>query len=80
MDKEPLSATEARLRLQYGNLLSLRDIAQELCYPSIAAARKAMYRGTLPVPVVQLPPRRAWFASARAVAEVLDRVDQRDRG
>lgn len=62
---------EAALRERFGDLLNLSDLAVVLRYPSTGAIRKARYRGQLPVPLVQMPPRRGWFATAEAVAELL---------
>lgn len=61
----------AALRDRFGDLLTLSDLAIVLRYPSIWAIRKARARGQLPVPLIQMPPRRQWFATAEAVAELL---------
>jgi hypothetical protein len=66
---------EELLRKRYGELLTLRDLAVVLRYPSLAAIRKARSRGRLPLKLVQLPPRRGWFATPKAVAELLDALD-----
>lgn len=66
---------ERDLVARYGEVLTLADIAQVLRYPSLAAARQARVRGTLPVPVAKLALGRKWVATARAVAEVLVRLD-----
>jgi hypothetical protein len=62
---------EALLRERFGDLLTLSDLAVVFRYPSAGAVRKALSRGHFPVPLVQMPPRRGWFATAEAVAELL---------
>lgn len=62
---------EAALRKRYGEVLTLPDLADILRYPSVGAIRKARSRGQLPLALVQMPPRRGWFATAEAVAELL---------
>ena len=68
-----LTKTEraAALRERFGDLLTLAELAVVLRYPSVGAIRKARLRGQLPVPLVQMPPRRGWFATADEVAELL---------
>lgn len=70
----------ASLLDRYGSLLTLADVAKVFRYPSVQAARKARVRGSLPVTMCKIPPRRGWFATAAAVAEVLSRIDHRDLG
>lgn len=60
---------------QFGELLSIADLASALRYPSAAAVRQARRRGRLPVEMQLLSGRRGWFATARAVAEYLYQVD-----
>ncbi len=60
---------------RYGQLLTLTDLTEVLRYPSVQALRKARIRGRLPLELVQFPNRRGWFATARAVAELLERLD-----
>jgi len=64
------------LRERFGELLTLKDLAVVLRYPSVAAVRKARLRGQLPIKLVQLPPRRGWFATPETVAEFLDGLDR----
>ena len=66
---------EARLTQQFGELLSVADLASVLRYPSAAAVRQARRRGRLPVEMQLLSGRRGWFATARAVAEYLYQID-----
>lgn len=61
---------------RYGLLLSLKDVAETLRYPSLQAARKAILRGKFPIPLVRMPPRRGWFATASVVAAFLDSLEQ----
>lgn len=67
---------------RYGSLLTLADVAKVFRYPTVQAARKARVRGSLPVTMSRIPPRRGWFATATDVAEALSRLDQsgRDEG
>ena len=67
---------EQALRQTYGELLTLQDLASVLRYPSLGAIRQARARGKLPLKLVQLPPRRGWFATPKAVAELLDALDR----
>ena len=69
------SALELSLRAKYGELLSTSDVAHVLRYGSAQAVRKARLRGTLAVPMQQLPGRRGWFTTARSVAAYLDQLD-----
>jgi hypothetical protein len=64
------------LRERFGDLLTMSDLAAIFRYSSVGAIHKARSRGQLPVPVVQMPPRRGWFATAEAVAEVLCALDR----
>jgi len=66
---------ENNLRERYGELLTLADLADLFRYPSSQALLKARSRGQLSVPLIKFPNRRGWFATARAVAEFLDRID-----
>lgn len=70
-----LSALELSLRAKYGELLSTSDLARVLRYGSAQAVRKARLRGALAVPMQQLPGRRGWFTTARAVAAYLEELD-----
>ena len=60
---------------QYGQLLSLADVAHALRYPSVEAARKAMLPGTFPVEMKKLPPRRGLFVTPKQLATYLDSLD-----
>lgn len=71
----PKAQIEAELRTRYGSLLTLSDLAVVLRYPSVAAVRKARLRGHLPVRVSRMPPRRGWFTTPSAVAELLARIE-----
>lgn len=70
---------EAALRERFGDLLTLSDLAIVLRYPSVGAIRKARSRGQLPIHLVQMPPRRGWFATAGAVAELLCLLESEGR-
>lgn len=66
---------ERDLRDRYGALLTIDDVAQLLRYSSSHAVRQARTRGALPIPMIQLPPRRNWFAPVAGVAEFLARLE-----
>lgn len=68
---------EDELREDFGALLTQTDLARLLRYPTVQAVRKARARGNLAIPMFQLPMRRGWFATARAVAEFLATLEQR---
>ncbi len=72
---------EDALREEFGALLTQSDLARLLRYPSVQAVRKARARGNLAIPMFQLPMRRGWFTTTRAVAEFLvslERLRQED--
>lgn len=63
------------LRARFGELLSLRDVAELLRYPSLRAIQQARRRGTLGIPFVRIVGRRGWFATVRGVASYLDALE-----
>lgn len=67
---------ETALREKYGEVLSLADLAEVLNYPSVKAIQKARQRDVLAVPAQQLPGRRGWFVTTRAVAAYLNSIDE----
>lgn len=67
---------ERTLRERFGEVLTLSDLAAVLRYPSVSAIRKAKSRGRLPIALVQMPPRRGWYATAGSVAEFLCALDE----
>ncbi len=70
---------EVALRQRFGDVLTLSDLAVILRYPSAGAVRKARARGQLPLQLVQMPPRRGWFATIEAVAELLCNLENGTR-
>ena len=79
MNDKSASLTRAgALRERYGELLTLAELAQLFRYPSNQALLKARARGQLSIPLIKFPNRRGWFASARMVAEYLDRIEAED--
>lgn len=53
---------------RYGPVLGARVLYQALGYPSPAALRQALLRGTVNIPIFEIPNRRGRFALARDVA------------
>jgi hypothetical protein len=70
-----IAETERSLRDRFGELIGLDELADLLHFPSVGAIRKARLRGRLPVAVAQLPRRRGWYTTPRAVAEMLVRLE-----
>jgi hypothetical protein len=70
------SERAAALRQRYGELLTLAELAQLLKYPSVGALHKARFRNKLPLQLVQMPPRKRWYATVDAVAELLCCLEQ----
>lgn len=69
------SERASALREQYGELLTLAELAPILKYPSVGALHKARHRNKLPLRLVQMPPRKRWYATVDAVAELLFRLE-----
>lgn len=62
------STLERELIERYGLMLSSRTLWKVLCYPTAAAWRQSICRGTVPVPIFRLPGRSGYFALAHDVA------------
>lgn len=60
---------EARLRDQFGELLTLEEVAEVMRYPTSDALRKANSRGNAPVKLFKIPNRRGLYARASEVAK-----------
>lgn len=71
---------EDGLVLTYGPLLTMADVSKVLRYPSVQAVQKARLRGSLPIKMVRIPPRRGWFVSSRCLAEFLASVELQSAG
>ena len=56
---------------QYGQLLSSAALSKVLGFPSTNALCQAVIRGTVPIPLMEIPNRRGRFALARDVAKWL---------
>lgn len=69
-----LRSRESDLLERYGELLTLAELANVFRYPSSQALLKARARGQLTLPLIKFPHRRGWFATARTVANYLDRI------
>lgn len=57
---------------QYGQLLTLSEVAEVLKYRTVGAARKAHDRGQLPVNLYRFDDRKGLFAKANELAEALE--------
>jgi hypothetical protein len=62
-----MTREDALLR-QYGELVSLKEIAFQLKFPTAEAARKSHERGHLALELFRLPKRRGLYAYTRALA------------
>lgn len=71
---------EDGLALRYGPLLTMADVSRVLRYPSVQAVQKARLRGSLPIKMFRMPPRRGWFVSSHSLAEFLVAVDLQSAG
>ncbi len=67
-DKSLREALEFELVNRYGPILSGQQLVTVLAYPSLAAFRQAVTRGTVPVPVFSIEKRRGKYALAKDVA------------
>lgn len=65
-------STFESLESRYGLLMSLRDVAEVLKYPTVDSVRKALTRKSLMLPVVRLPNRREIFIRTDDLADYLD--------
>lgn len=66
---------EEAIAARYGELLTLRDLAEVLKYSSVSAIRQARLRGTLAVHTQQIRGRKGWFATATEVAVFLKSLE-----
>lgn len=65
-------AREDALLRQYGELVSLKEIAFQLKFPTAEAVRKSHERGHLALELIRLPKRRGLFAYTRALAQLMN--------
>jgi hypothetical protein len=63
------------LRDRYGEILTLEEVAEVFRFKTVAAARKAHERKTLPVALYRFKGRSGYFARAPEVAESLENMD-----
>ena len=70
-----VAAKERALAEKYGELMSLEDVAKALRYPSVQSARKAILRGSFPLNMIRLPPRRGLYIPVKHVAIYLATLD-----
>lgn len=66
-------STFESLESRYGLLMSLKDVAEVLKYPTVDSVRKALARKTLALPTTRLPNRREIFIRTNELAGYLDR-------
>jgi hypothetical protein len=64
------------LRSRYGDLLTLKEIAEVFRYPTVGAVRKANSRGTLPVKLYRFPNKNGFYAKVREVADSISCMKQ----
>lgn len=62
------SQLEADMHVKYGFMVSGEELSQILGYPTRAAFRQAIVRGTVPIPVFKLPNRRGRFALVKDIS------------
>jgi hypothetical protein len=70
-----VAAKERALAEKYGELMSLEDVVKALRYPSVQSARKAILRGSFPLDMLRLPPRRGLYVTVKQVAIYLAALD-----
>ena len=70
-----IAAKERALAEKYGELMSLEDVVKALRYPSVQSARKAILRGSFPLDMLRLPPRRGLYVTVKQVAIYLAALD-----
>lgn len=69
----PITGTrEDALLRQYGELVTLKEVAFQLKFPSPDAVRKCHERGSLPLELFRFPKRRGLYAYTRALARLLN--------
>ncbi len=64
-----------RLLQKYGELLTMKELAIVLRYPSVGAVRTAAHRGRLPVRLYQFSHKRGKFAKVEEVAACLNAME-----
>lgn len=57
-------------------LVSTKELAKLLAYPSAAAVRQAITRGYFPIKVMKLPHRKGYFAWRETVEEHLNKLKE----
>ena len=72
-----IAAKERVLAELYGELMSLEDVVKALRYPSVQSARKAILRGSFPLEMIRLPPRRGLYVTVNQMALYLAALDSR---
>jgi len=67
-----------RLIAQYGEILSVKEIAEVFKYSSPSSVRKAHELGHLPVKLKKFPERRGQYATASSVAHAIGWLDDEE--
>lgn len=78
----PKTVTDDRLKRllqKYGELLTLKELAAVLRYPSVGAIRTAAHRGRLPVRLYQFSQKRGKYAKTEEVAACLNAMETDDK-
>ncbi len=70
-----ISDREQRLISLYGEILSVKELAQVFKYSSPGSVRKAHELGHLPVKLKKFRNRRGFFATAKSVATAIAQLE-----
>ena len=71
------SKRESAIRATYGEVLTIKDIATILKYPSTNAVLKALSRKTLPLKAFKFQGKRGWHVTAHEMANYIDRSENK---
>ena len=69
------SERENAIRCVYGEILTVKDIAEILKYPSANAVLKALSRKSLKLNVFKFQGKRGWHVTAHEIANYIDRSE-----
>jgi len=68
---EALEKVEQRIIDKYGEILTTKEIAEVLRFPTADAVTKAHQQGRLPISLTQFSGRRGFYTSAACIAKAL---------